>query len=143
MASGLEAPGSVGASLEAWGYVYQIGTQTVSVGANVNFSNNGPLNGITHTPGTATVTVSAAGTYNISFSIYTSQNNPQDWAVVINGIVQSRFNSAGQTIAGETSLTLSAGDRVTIRNVATLPDPATLRSGDYTTAYLLIYKLDS
>lgn len=142
MASGIDAPGPIGASLEAWGYVYQMNTQTVPVGANVNFSNNGPLNGITHTPGTATVTVTAAGTYNLTFSIYTTQNNPQDWAVVVNGTARQRFNSAGQTITGTTALTLEAGDRVTIRNVATSPDPATLRTGDFTTAYMLIYKVN-
>lgn len=143
MAGGLNAPGPIGESLAAWGYVYQINTQTVAVGANVNFSNNGPLNGISHTPGTATVVVAAAGTYNLTFSIYTTQNNPQDWAVVINGVVRQRFNSAGQTITGTTSLTLNASDRVTIRNVATVPDPATLRTGDFTTAYMLIYKVDN
>jgi len=139
----LPAESRIGASLAAWGYVFQINTQSVPVGANVNFSNNGPLNGISHTPGTATVTVEAAGTYNLTFSVYTTQNNPQDWAVVVNGVTSQRFNSAGQTITGTTSLVLNAGDRVTIRNVATSPDPATLRTGDFTTAYMLIYKVDS
>ena len=142
-ANGLYAPGPVGASLEAWGYVYQINTQTVPVGSNVNFSDNGPLNGITHPPGTATITVTAAGTYNLTFSVYTAQNNPQDWSVVVNGTARQRFNSAGQTLSGTTSLTLNAGDRVTIRNSGTAPDPATLRSGDFTTAFVLIYKVDS
>jgi len=131
------------ASLSAWGYVNQINTQTVAVGANVTFSNNGPLNGINHTPGAAAIGVTQAGTYNLTFSVYTTQNNPQDWAVVINGVTRSRFNSAGQTITGTTSLTLNAGDRITIRNIATSPDPAMLRSGDFTTAYVLVYKVDS
>jgi len=143
LAEGLPAQNLIGASLAAWGYVFQINTQTIPVGANVNFSNNGPLNGISHTPGTGTVTVDAAGTYNITFSVYTTQNNPQDWAVVVNGVNRQRFNSAGQTISGTTSLALNADDRVTLRNVATSPDPATLRTGDFTTAYILIYKVDS
>lgn len=130
------------ASLAAWGYVYQIGTETVARGANLTFSNNGPLNGINHNIDSATIEVTQAGTYNITFSVYTTQNNPQDWAVVINGTVRSEFNSAGQTITGTTSLTLNAADRVTIRNVNTLPDPATLRIGNFTTAYVLIYKVD-
>ncbi|MGE5390806.1 MAG: BclA C-terminal domain-containing protein [Deltaproteobacteria bacterium] len=140
---GLPAQTPIGSSLAAWGYVFQINTETVAVGANVNFSNNGPLNGISHTPGTAAVTVAADGTYNITFSVYTTQNNPQDWAVAINGVNSQRFNSAGQTITGTTSLALKAGDRVTVRNVATSPDPAALRTGDFTTAYMLIYKVDS
>jgi len=143
LAGELPAGSPIGASLAAWGYVFQINTQTVAVGANINFSNNGPLNGISHTPGTATVIVAADGTYNLTFSVYTTQNNPQDWAVVVNGVNRQRFNSAGQTISGTTSLALNADDRVTLRNVATSPDPATLRTGDFTTAYMLIYKVDS
>jgi len=136
-------PSGVGASgLVAWGYVYQIGTQTIAQGAPVDFSNNGPLNGITHTVGTSEIGITVNGTYNIAFSLYTTNNNPQDWGVAVNGIVRSEFNSAGQSITGITSLVLSAGDRVTIRNVATLPDPATLRPNSTTTAQVLIYKVD-
>lgn len=134
---------SMSESLAAWGYVYQINTQTVAVGDSVNFSNNGPLNGISHTPGATHIEVSRAGTYNLTFSVYTSQNNPQDWSVVVNSVVRQRFNLAGQTISATTTLTLNANDRVTIRNSGTIPDPATLRSGDFTTAYVLIYKVDS
>lgn len=138
-----EAAASAKASLAAWGYVFQINTQTVAVGANVTFSNNGPLNNINHTPGSAGIDVTLGGAYNITFGVYTTQNNPQDWAVVVNGVVKSRFNSAGQSITGTTSLALNAQDRVTIRNVNTIPDPATLRTGDFTTAYVLLYKVDS
>ncbi|MDD2619516.1 MAG: hypothetical protein PHC92_02435 [Syntrophomonadaceae bacterium] len=141
--SELNTPALPTASLASWGYVYQIGTQSVAVGSNVTFSNNGPLTAINHTPGNAAIEVALAGTYNISFAVYTTQNNPQDWAVVINGVVRSRFNSAGQSISGDTSMVLDALDRVTIRNVNTIPDPVTLREGDFTTAYVLIYKVDS
>lgn len=130
-------------SLGAWGYVYQVGPQTVAVGSNVTFTDNGPLNGIVHMPGGPTIEVSMDGVYNIEFAVYTSQNNPQDWAVVINGVSRSRFNSAGQTLVAATILNLNALDRVTIRNVNTIPDPATLREGDVISAYVLIYKVDS
>lgn len=129
-------------SLGAWGYIYQIGAQTIAVGSNVTYSNNGPLNGINHTPDDSTIEVTMGGTYNIVFSIYTNQNNPQDWAVVVNGLPKSRFTSAGQTMNAATTITLEAMDRVTIRNVDTIPDPATLRTGDVTTAYVMIYKVD-
>ena len=129
-------------SLDAWGYVFHVSSQSIAVGAPLNFSNNGPLMGINHEPGTSNIQVAAAGTYSISFGIYTAQNNPQDWAVVVNGMVRSRFNSAGQTIHGTTLLTLNANDGVTIRNVNTLPSPATLRQGPFTTAYVLIMKVD-
>lgn len=129
-------------SLDAWGYVFHINTQQIATGAPVNFSNNGPLTGIVHQPGGSNIEVAASGIYNITFGIYTAQNNPQDWAVVVNGQVRSRFNSAGQTIQGSTLLALNANDGVTIRNVNTLPSPATLRSGPFTTAYVLILKVD-
>lgn len=131
------------AGLASWGYVFQINTQNIATGANVNFSNNGPLNGINHEPGTSAIDVTLPGTYNIAFAVYTTQNNPQDWAVVINGEERSRFNAAGQSITGATSLVLDAMDRVTIRNVNTIPSPATLRVGDFTTAFVLIYKVDN
>ncbi|HBQ27686.1 MAG TPA: hypothetical protein DD791_14930 [Syntrophomonas sp.] len=130
------------ASLAAYGYVYQINTQTIATGANITFSNNGPLNGINHIAGTPGIQVTLDGTYNITFSVYTTQNNPQDWAVVVNGVVRSEFTSAGQSLTASTSLTLKALDNVTIRNVNTIPSPATLRIGNFTTAYLLIYKVD-
>lgn len=130
------------ANLAAFGYVYQINTQTIATGANITFSNNGPLNGINHVAGTPGIQVTLDGTYNITFSVYTTQNNPQDWAVVVNGVVRSEFTSAGQSINASTSLTLKALDNVTIRNVNTIPSPATLRIGNFTTAYVLIYKVD-
>ncbi len=134
-------PGTA-ASLEAWGYAFQLGAQTVAIGAPVTFSNSGPLRAISHTPGTGELEVDLAGTYNAFFSVFTTQNNPQDWGVAVNGIVRSRFNSAGQAITGAASLQLEAGDRVTIRNVNTLPAPANLRSGEFTTAYLMLNKVD-
>ncbi len=129
--------------LAAFGYVFQVGTETVAVGAPVTFSNNGPLKGINHSPGASSIGITLKGTYNLTFSIYTAQNNPQDWAVVVNGIIIAEFNSAGQSITATTSLELNARDIVTILNVSTAPDPATLRAGDFfTTAYVSLYKVD-
>lgn len=130
------------ASLAAWGYVFQVNTQTIAVGAPINYSNNGPLSGVNHVPGASRIEVVQAGIYSISFSVYTAQNNPQDWAVIVNGVQRSRFNSAGQTISGVTLLSLNAGDSITIRNINTSPDPARLRTGDFTTAYVLILKVN-
>lgn len=130
------------AAAAAFGYVFQLNTQTIAVGANITFSNNGPLNGINHIPGTAGIQVTLDGTFNITFSVYTTLNNPQHWGVVVNGTLRSDFTSAGQSINASTSLTLKASDNVTIRNVNTIPDPATLRVGNVTTAYVLIYKVD-
>lgn len=127
--------------LTAFGYVFQVNTETIAVGAPIAFSNNGPLKSISHTPGASGIGITQSGVYNLTFSVYTNQNNPQDWAVVVNGIIRSEFSSAGQTISGTTSLRLKAGDTVTILNANTVPDPATLRSGDITTAYVLLNKV--
>lgn len=130
------------ANLAAFGYIFQVNTQTIATGANITFSNNGPLNAINHIPGTPGIQVTLDGTYNITFSVYTTLNNPQHWGVVVNGTLRSDFTSAGQSINASTSLTLKASDNITIRNVNTIPDPATLRVGNVTTAYVLIYKVD-
>jgi len=130
-------------SLAAFGYVFQKNTETVAVGSPVTFSNNGPLKRISHAPGSSGIGITLAGTYNLTFSIYTNQNNPQDWAVAVNGIIQAEFNSAGQSITGTISIGLKAGDTVTILNANTVPDPANLREGDFTTAYVLLYKVGS
>lgn len=127
--------------LAAFGYVFQANTETVAVGSPITFSDNGPLKAISHTPGGSGIGIIRSGAYNLTFGVYTNQNNPQDWAVVVNGIIRSEFNSAGQTITGTTSLRLKAGDTVTILNVNTVPDPAILRSGEFTTAYVLLYKV--
>ena len=137
------------AGLRAFGYVYQIGTETVALGSPVTFSNNGPLNNITHTTGTSSIGITVAGTYNIAFTINTSNNNPQDWAIAVNGSNLFEFNAAGQSITGIAALVLNVGDNVTIKNVGTVtPNPgggdfATLRLTDTISAAVLIYKVDA
>ena len=73
----LEAPYLNTSSLGAWGYVYQLGSQTVAVGSNVTFTDNGPLNGIVHMPGGLLVEVTMDGVYKIEFAVYTSQTIPK------------------------------------------------------------------
>lgn len=140
-ASGAAPNVSVGS--EAFGYVFQIGPQTVAIGAPIFFNNSGPLNGINHNAGKDSLDITLNGTYNITFSVYTVNNNPQDWAIAVNGINTAQFNSAGQSITGTAALNLKAGDKVTLRNVNTSPDPATLRTTDTITAYILIYKISA
>lgn len=36
-------------------------------------------------------------------------------------------------------LNLKANDQITLRNAGTIPDPAKLVSGNWTTAYMIIY----
>lgn len=144
-------PGNTGATgatgslpgLGAFGYVFHISptaAQTIPVGSDLLFNSNGPLNNIIHAPGTAQILVVLPGTYNINFAIYTNGNNPQDWGVAVNGVVVAEFNANGQSMIAGTTLTLNAGDVVTIRNVNSFPDPALLRLGAIS-AWLQIYKV--
>jgi hypothetical protein len=112
----------------AHGYAYQINGENIQVGTDVTYSNDGPLQGVAHTPGTAQLAVTDAGTYDITFGINSNANNPQLWGVAVNGAVVQTFGAAGQNIFGGTELTLAAGDVVTIRNVGTVPNPAVLRT---------------
>ena len=141
--TGPSGGGGGGAGLRAFGNVFQIGTESVPVGSDVTFGSNGPLFNMTHTLGTAPIVIGITGTYNIAFTINTSNNNPQDWAIFVNGVNRAEFNAAGQSITGLTALVLNAGEAVTIRNVATVPDPAVLRTSNTISASVIIYKVDA
>jgi hypothetical protein len=129
--------------LRAFGNVFQIGTESIPVGSNITFGSNGPLFNLTHTLGTAPIVVGLAGIYNIAFEINTSNNNPQDWAIQVNGVNRAEFNAAGQSITGLATLALNAGDAVTINNIATVPDPAVLRTTNTISASIYFNKVDA
>jgi len=49
--------------------------------------------------------------------------------IAVNGTVQQKFAGSGQTYPiGSTILTLNAGDTISLRNLGTMPDPASLRA---------------
>ena len=100
------------------------------------------MNGVSNISGNAPVVISNAGTYKLTFGINTTGNNPQNWGVAVNGTVVQNLGCAGQTLFGATELTLAAGDQVTIRNMGTVPDPATVRIGDGNSAWLQIAQVD-
>ena len=60
------ATGATGSGLSTYGYVYHLATALTSAvagGADVPFSNNGPLSGVTHTAGATGITVPIGGVY--------------------------------------------------------------------------------
>lgn len=130
-------------SLQAYGYIFQVGTESVPLNTNVNYSNNGPLLNIVHIPGTAPIVVGLAGIYNISLVVNTSLNNPAGFSIFVNGVSQANFVSGGQNLTALASLPLNAGDSITIRNTATSPDPAVLRTGTSVSSTVLINKVDA
>jgi len=140
---GTGATGVVG--LAAFGCVFDFqatNAQSVPVTEDVLSNSNGPLHEISHTADTSDIGVNLAGVYKIDFAVYTMANNPQQWGVAVNGVVQSTFQAAGQGMVADATLSHNAGDIVTIRNVATVPNPATLRTGA-TGAGVQIDKVDS
>ena len=108
------------------------------------FNSNGPLKNITHTIGTDSIIVNQAGVYNIGVNIYTiniGSAATQNWAVVVNDVVISLFQAAGQSLSSNSSLFLNANDIVTIKNAGVSPSPTVLRNGT-TGASVLIIKVD-
>lgn len=131
-------------SIAAFGYVYHFSSnaQMVPVGSNIRYNHNGPLKGIGHILGSSKIKVASSGIYYITFAVYTSVNNPEIWGVAINGVVRSLFSADGKSLNASTALRLKAGDVITIRNVATEPDPAVLRTGSRT-AWVQITRVSS
>ena len=102
-------------------------------GADVPFSNNGPLVGITHTPGLTTITVPSAGDYEIIYNVSITAGVGSAIAIAVNGTVQpstqiTALVATGE-IGGNTILTLAAGDVITLRNNSATPLVMTLAPG--------------
>jgi hypothetical protein len=117
------ATGATGAGIGEFGYTYELATiadATVVGGADIPFSNNGPLVGTTHTAGTTTVTVATAGTYKIDYEVNITAGIGAQIAIAVNGVVDastpvSALVATGQ-LSGTAILDLAAGDVITLRN---------------------------
>ncbi len=94
-------------------------------GADVPFSNNGPLSNVTHTAGTTTVTVTTAGNYRITYSVNITAGIGSAIAIAINGTVDASTSVPVLVATGEVSgsaiLYLAAGDVITLRNNSATP----------------------
>jgi hypothetical protein len=116
--------------------VYQLATiasATVVGGADVPFSNNGPLSSIFHTAGTTTIVVPTSGTYEVLYGVNITAGVGSAIAVAVNGVVDASTNrttlvAVGQN-AGRAMLTLAAGDVITLRNNSAVPFTTDLAPG--------------
>jgi hypothetical protein len=125
--------GATGAGVSVFGYTYELATvidATVVGGADVPFSNNGPLSGVTHTASTTTITVPSTGTYSISYSVEITAGVGAALAIAVNGTVDasttvSMLVATGE-VSGDAMLTLAAGDVITLRNNSATPFTLTL-----------------
>jgi hypothetical protein len=131
------ATGATGAGgVQSYIYGFELATiadSTVVGGADVCFSNNGPILSGTHTPGTTTFTVWASGTYMISYDISITSGVGSQIAVAVNGTVDAStpitaLTSTGH-ISGTAILNLAAGDVITLRNNSATPLTLTLAPG--------------
>ncbi|MEW4154445.1 hypothetical protein Q0N88_32830, partial [Bacillus thuringiensis] len=98
---------------------------TVVGGADIPFSNNGPLNGISHTAGTTTVTVPTTGVYEIEFIVNITAGIGSQIGIAVNGSVNDSTVYpalvATEGISGQAQLSLEAGDVLTLRNNSGIP----------------------
>ncbi|WP_242966691.1 hypothetical protein [Desulfosporosinus sp. FKA] len=114
--------------MPAFGYVYELATladATVVGGADVPFSNNGPLSNITHTASATTVVVANTGNYQIDYSVSITAGVGSSIAITVNGTVDastpiSALIATGQ-VSGQAILLLNAGDVLTLRNNSATP----------------------
>jgi hypothetical protein len=105
--------------LAEYAYIYNTTAQTVAVEADVTFDTNGVIVGsLTHTAGTATITIGTSGDYAIWF--ITAAVEPSQFSLFVNGTVVSGaiYGSGAGTQAnpGMVILTATAGDVITLRN---------------------------
>lgn len=128
------------------GRLYQLATivdATVLGGADIPFSKNGPLDGFMHTPGTTAVIVSETGVYKIAYNVTTTDGVGSDLALAVNGVVDISTNTPvlqnEGVVAKNESLSLTAGDVITIRNNS--ETPLTLALAPVAGAQLSIEKL--
>lgn len=114
------ATGATGASggVAGFGYIYAVIPQTVAVEAPVLFDSNGPLSGVTHAPGSPSITITSAGTYQVNTSV--SGTEPNQFAIFINGAPapETVYGSGAGTQQnnGQSILVLGAGDVLTLVN---------------------------
>ncbi len=142
-----EAPAGGGGSTPVFGYVYELATiadATIAGGADVVFSNRGPVNGITHTAGTISVAVTSAGVYEIDYSVNITAGVGSAIAIAINGTVDASTPKSALVATGEVSgkamVALAAGDVITLRNDSATPFTLSLAPG--VGAQLTITKVD-
>jgi hypothetical protein len=78
-------PLSGGAPDPGYGFVYNTDGQTIASAGLVTFGFNGPLNGVSFTPGTSNIVFTKAGTYSAIFYIITAFFTDNQFALYLNG----------------------------------------------------------
>ena len=104
--------------MSAFGYIFNNTAEVVAIEAPIAFDLNGPLLGITHAPGNAGISVTAAGTYAIWYSV--TNVEPAQFSLFVNGasITTTVYGSGAGTQQdnGFAILTLQSSDVLTLVN---------------------------
>ena len=117
------ADGAVGPAgtngLAEYGYIYNLGAQSLALEAPVTFDRNGVSTaGITHALGGAAITLVHAGTYKVAYSV--SAVEPNQMALFVNGtpVPGSIYGSGAgtQQNTGQAIITVSDGAVLTLNN---------------------------
>ena len=141
------ATGITGTGLAASGYVYDLATianATIIGGTDIPFSNNGPLNNVSHTAGSTVITILANGVYEFNYIVSITAGIGAQIAIAVNVVVDpstpiSALITTGE-IPGSAILNLTAGSIITLRNNSATP--LTLNLAPAVGARLTIKKLD-
>ncbi|HBY20881.1 MAG TPA: hypothetical protein DEG71_07720 [Clostridiales bacterium] len=99
--------------------MYNLTAQTVAIGANVLFSDNGVMSGtITHILGSDTIVLGSAGDYAVWFNV--AGTEPNQFALFQNGVlVDGSIYGSGagtQPNPGMVIITADADDALTVKN---------------------------
>lgn len=114
-------PSELAADTGSFAHLPTIVDATVIGGADVPLSNNAVVGaGLAHAPGATTVTVSSGGRYVVSYGAAHTAGIGAALAIAVNGVVTPLtivplLTSTGQ-VSSTTTLQLTAGDVVTLRN---------------------------
>lgn len=120
--TGPTGPTGPTAGLSQFGYVYNLSTEAVDVGAAVTFDSNGVLTpGITHIPGSQAISVAVGGIYKIHYSITATE--PNQFTLLVNFIpVPGSTYGVGVSLVqneGEVIVPIPPGAIVTLINTST------------------------
>jgi hypothetical protein len=112
-------PLSGGAPDPGYGFVYNTDGQTIASAGLVTFGFNGPLNGVSFTPGTSNIVFTKAGTYSVIFYIITATETNNQFALYLNGVkTYPTFESYNNPNAntGYGIINVAIGDVLTLVN---------------------------
>lgn len=115
-ATGPSATGTYGGATQ----LATLADATVVGGADIPFSTNHPLSGVTHSAGSTVFTVPTGGAYLISYKVSITAGVGSAVAITVNGTPlvtgSNGFLVATGSISGSVLVSLSAGDVITLRN---------------------------